>query len=91
MTPRNRKPLDVDSPDFAPRFAIHLRELVAARKLTTPEFHEALQAQGLDVSRATVVKWLNGERLPRVGDLEHIGAVLKCRDYRMVLPPSQAE
>lgn len=91
MTPRNRKPLDQDSPEFTTRFAVHLRQLVTARKFTTAGFHAALQGDGLDVSRTTVVKWLNGERLPRIGDLEHIGRVLRCRDYRMVLPPAQPE
>lgn len=86
MTPRRRKPLDPQSPDFTIRFAIHLRRLLARRKLGTAKFHAALHRHKLEVSRVTVAKWLNGERLPRVGDLEGIARALGLNDYRRVLP-----
>lgn len=86
MTPRQRKELDPKSTDFATRFAIHLRGLFDKRKFSTATFLDELRAGGLDVSDVTVNAWLSGTRLPRVGDLEHIGRVLRIPDYRNVLP-----
>lgn len=91
MTPRRRKPLDPNSPDFTVRFAIHLRRLAARKRFTTARFHAALHRNKLEVSRVTVAKWLNGERLPRVGDVERIAQALGLADYRRVLPEPRRE
>lgn len=87
MTPRARKELDPKSKDFGVRFGIHLRELLDKRKLGAADLLELVQDEGLDVSPSTIKKWVAGERLPRVEDLQIIGLVLNLRDYRHSLPP----
>lgn len=86
MAPRPRKVLSKTAKDFPTRFALHLRELLDKRKLTTADFREAVKRAGLDVAAVTVKKWLSGERLPRADDLVPIGKSLGLKDYRLVLP-----
>ncbi|MCY2968464.1 MAG: helix-turn-helix transcriptional regulator, partial [Planctomycetota bacterium] len=87
MTPRKRRELDPKSTDFTTRFALQLRKLVDKRNLTQATFLEKLLEAKLDVSEFTVKKWLSGERLARLGDLEQIATALGLKDYRDVLPP----
>jgi len=86
MSPRPRKHLDPRSKRFEIRFAIHLRELMTARRIGPTEFRERLEGAGLEVSIVTVTKWLNGTRLPRPQDAEAIGSILGLKDYRLVWP-----
>lgn len=86
---RARNELDPRSTKYGVRFGLHLRALLKNKKLGSTEFLQKLKADGLDVSLATVGKWLSGDRLPRCYDLESIGRVLGIRDYRQVLPPAR--
>lgn len=87
MAARPRKELDPKSKDFGVRFAIHLRGLLDKRKLGIGEFITLVENSGLDVSLATVKKWLSGDRVPRAEDFEFIGAALRIQDYRQAMPP----
>jgi hypothetical protein len=51
MAAMPRKKLSDKSKDFGIRFGLHLRKLLDKRKLTAPEFHQAVRRAGLDVSR----------------------------------------
>lgn len=86
MAPRPRKKLDPKSKDFSTRFALHLRNRLERRGLTTADFLQQLQAAGLQVSGEAIRKWLSGAHLPRPQDAETIGTVLRMRDYRHVWP-----
>ena len=87
MSPRARKQLDPRSKDFKVRFAIHLRGLLAKRKMTAVDFLAALERAGLKVAAVTVRKWLSGENVPQAEDFEAVASALGIRDYRHALPP----
>ena len=87
MAPRPRKTLNPKSSDFGVRFAIHLRGMLDKRKLGAAEFLTLVQKAGVDVSAATVRKWLSGDRLPMAQDFEGIGRALGMPDYRQSMPP----
>ena len=70
-TPEGRSAVGI-----AVRFARNLREQLEKRKMSSGEFRETLKANGLDVSRETVMKWLSGDRAPRSEDLELIGRLI---------------
>lgn len=83
---RQRNELDPGSADLQVRFALHLRALLEAKKLSSAEAAARITAAGLPTEVPAVNHWLRGDNMPKAKDLETIGRALGLADYRKLLP-----
>src|SRR5262245_51148958 len=74
VLPRRRNEIKpADAVELPERFALHLREIMERRGLSSKGVAELLAKAGLDVGHRGVDVWLRGEGLPKAKDLERIG------------------
>jgi len=79
MTPRERKPLDLET--YEGRFAQRLKALREKAKLSVEEL-----ATILGVSPHAVYYWESGRRQPKISDLPKIAEVLSMKKAKDLLP-----
>lgn len=86
---RPRKKLPAKPPDFASRFALRLREIMAENGWTSKDVSDRLKKHGVPISDRAVDVWMRGTSGPKFRDLEAVGRALGFKDYRDMLPPPE--